>query len=191
MQIHARLSRSLLLALLFVVFVPLVAQAYSAGTARTNGCGGCHGNRATGDLGVSISGPAELGAGATATYTLSIDPSLAGGGFSVTSGNGGAFVSVIDANTTAVNGNVSHAAANSGDWSYNFDLTAPDVAGATITLSFAGMAFNGDFSGSRDDLWNVGTYLVNVVSVVPEPATGLLVGLGIGMLALAGRRRKA
>jgi hypothetical protein len=196
MRLHVRLSRSLLVALLFAVLVPLVAQAYGAGIARDQSCGGCHGNKATGSLSVSLSGPAQLAAGATASYTLTIvDPGgMAGGSFGVGSSNGGSFVSATDANTHQLNGNVTHLnayasppAGNIGDWSYNFDLTAPGLAGTTITVSFAGLAFDGDFS-NNGDIWNIGTYLV---SVVPEPATGLLVSLGVGMLALAGRRRKA
>jgi hypothetical protein len=196
MQLSARLGRSLLVALLFAVLVPLAAQAYFDGIAKTNGCGGCHGNKATGSLGVSVVGPTELLAGETATYTLTVDAMGAGGAFSVDSSNGGSFVTSIEANTLQVNGNVSHANAlagapggNLGDWSYNFDLTAgPLLPGSTITLSFAGMAFNGDGNDTNADIWNTGSFLV---SVVPEPATGLLVGLGIGMLALAGRRRNA
>jgi hypothetical protein len=189
------MGRSLLLALLFAVLVPLAAQARSDGIARTGGCGGCHGNQATGSLGVSVAGPIELAPGETALYTLTIDMMEAGGGFSVASSNGGSLVSVVDGNTVQVNGNVSHANAlvgapggTLGDWSYNFNLTAGPTVGSTITLSFAGMAFDGDGNNTNADIWNIGTYLV---SVVPEPATGLLVGLGIGMLALAGRRRNA
>jgi len=196
MQLHARLGRSLLVALLFAVLVPLAAQATSSGIAKSNSCstGSCHAKKASASVNVSVSGPATLAVNETATYTLTIvDPGgFAGGAFSVSPDAASASsVSVVDANTVQVNGNVSHSAAHSGVWSYNFALTAPGLAGGTITLSFAAMAFDGDGLNSTADIWNVGNYVVGVISAVPEPATGLLVSLGIGMLALAGRRRKA
>lgn len=189
MQDHDRLSWSLLVALLLAVLVPLAAHANITGVNSSGGCGNCHGNNASGALSVSIAGPTELEMNATATYTLSISgggPQTVGGALSVLPDVGS--LSVVDANTTMVTSAVTHSAANVGVWSYNFDLTAPDVAG-TVTLSFAGMAFSGDGNASNRDSWNVGSYLVAVVT--PEPATALLVSLGIGMLALAGRRRKA
>lgn len=193
MRLNARLIRSLLVALLFAVLVPLAVQASSNGVAR-NGCssGACHAKKASASVGVSVSGPAELAVGDTAIYTLTVvDPgSFAGGGFSVTA-NSGASVSVVDSNTVQVNGNVSHLGANAGVWSYNFNVTAPGVVGASINITFAGLAFDGDGSATTADLWNTGSYVVSVISAVPEPATGLLVSLGIGMLAVAGRRRKA
>lgn len=197
MQLSARSGRSTSLALLLAVLMPLAAQAYLDGANKVSGCGGCHGNTATGSLGVSISGPTELEVGATATYTLSIDPVLAGAGFGVDASAGS--LSVVDVNTGPVNGFITHLdassaapAGNIGDWSYNFDLTAPGVSGTSITLSFAGLAFNANGASGRSDgdIWNTGTLVVDVVASTPEPATALLVGLGIGMLAVAGRRRK-
>jgi hypothetical protein len=185
--------RSLLVALLFAVLVPLAAQASSNGVAR-NGCstGSCHAKKASAGVSVSVSGPAQLAVGDTGTYTLTVvDPgSFAGGGFSV-SASGGGSVSVVDPNTVQVNGNVSHSAAHTGVWSYNFNVTAPGVVGASINITFAALAFDGDGSATTADIWNTGSYVVSVISAVPEPATGLLVSLGIGMLAVAGHRRKA
>ena len=208
MQLHDRLGRSLLVALLFAVLVPITAHANYDGRATPvgAGCGGgaCHGaaGAATGSLNVSISGPATLEVDEVATYTLTIPQTLAGGGFYVVDDLSPlpSSIGVVDANTQVTNGGLSHLnaflsapAGNIGQWVYNFSVTAPSLGGGAITLSFAGMAFDGDGVGRKDadDIWNVGTYVVGVVSAVPEPATGLLVSLGIGMLAMAGRRRKA
>jgi hypothetical protein len=50
-----------------------------------------------------------------------------------------------------------------------------------------------DFAGI-DGIWNFGTLTFGVETVggeVPEPATGLLLGAGLGMMAYASRRRQA
>jgi hypothetical protein len=193
------LGRSLLLALLFAVLVPVTAHANSTGIERGGGgCNsGCHGNAPDQGLSVTVSGPATVAPSSTATYTLSIDPHInAGGGFSLSADAGTLLLLPAETNTKFTGTNITHvsAAANLGDWSYNFDLVAPATLGEIVTLSFSGMAYNNDGKATKGpgDGWNVGTYLVEVSNVVvPEPATGLLVSLGISMLALAGCRRKA
>jgi hypothetical protein len=197
MQRYVRLGRSLLVALLFAVLVPFTAHARQDGIDKGgSGCGGCHGNSATGSLVVSVSGPTTVLANATATYTLSVSTVNVGAGLSVDTDAGS--LSVVDGNTKLLNGMITHVdmtvaapTGNRGDWSYNFDLTAPGTIGTTITLAFSGLAASGNGAADKGgvDPWNVGTY--TVTTVVPEPTTALLVSMGLGMLAVAGRRRKA
>jgi hypothetical protein len=132
-------------------------------------------------------------------YTLTIDMALAGGALDVaiTSAEGGA-LGALDGNTQILSGDVVHTDAlsdvgmdgmsggNIGDWTYNFAVTAPSTIGALITVAAVGMQFNGDFSESAADLWNRATSFD--ITVVPEPATGLLMAGGLLILA-AGRRR--
>jgi hypothetical protein len=182
----------LLLGLVIAVLAPVAAFARSDGIARNgNGCGGCHGNNQTGSLNVSISGSATLAPNEVATYTLTIDSVLAGGAFSLSASDG--TVSAVDANTQAMGTNIVHLDAlsaaptgNIDDWSYDFAYMAPAVNG-TYTISFSGMAFNGDRDNSNADIWNTGSF---TITVVPEPGTALLVSMGLGMLALAGNRRR-
>jgi hypothetical protein len=193
---YNRLSRISFLALLVAVLVPVTASAYFDGHSNAGGgCGsggGCHGN-ATGSLSVSVSGPTTVFASSTTTYTLTVQANLVGGGLSV--GTDAGSLSSVETNTKLLSGTITHVDAstaapsgNGGDWVYDFDLVAPATIGTTITLGFSGLAFNQ--AGNRQgDEWNSGSYVVT--TVIPEPATAALVGLGLGMLGLAGRRRKA
>jgi hypothetical protein len=188
------LSRISFLALLFAVLVPVTAHARDDGIAQGGaGCGsggGCHGN-ATGSVSVSVSGPATLIVNATATYTLSVSTVGDGAGLSVETDAG--FLSFVDANTKLLSSMITHVDAtvaaptgNIGDWSYDFNLTAPATVGTTITLAFSGNAFDGDGTRSGDQ-WNSNTF--SILTAVPEPGTAALVGLGLGMLGLGGRRK--
>jgi hypothetical protein len=191
MQSFIRSGRVLTVALLLAVLVPAAAHARFDGMVKTNSCGGCHGNQATGSLSVSVSGPATVLPSSTTSYTLTIDPLPVGGAFSLDTDAG--TVTATDANTKNMNGNVTFVDAFSaapagsiGDWEYSFDLTAPGLVGTTLTLSFAGMAFNGDFSATSADIWNIGS---RSIEVIPEPGTGLLMGMGLGILGAVGRRQ--
>jgi hypothetical protein len=187
-------------AFLMTAVLPSSAWAFPDGFADgATDCGGCHGNSATSSVGVSISGPSTLAPDATGNYTLTIDMALAGGALDVaiTSGEGGT-LGAVDGNTKILSGEVVHVDAfsdvgmdgtsggNIGDWLYNFAVTAPSTIGAMITVAAVGMQFNGDFAATAADLWNNATSFD--ITVVPEPATGLLMAGGLLILA-AGRRR--
>jgi hypothetical protein len=150
-------------------------------------------------VGVSINGPTTLAPDETSNYTLTIDEFLAGGALdiAITSSEGGT-LGALDGNTKIDGGDVVHTDAfsdvgtdgmsggNIGDWLYNFAVTAPSTIGAMITVAAVGMQFNGDFDDTAADLWNNATSFD--ITVVPEPATGLLMAGGLLILA-AGRRR--
>jgi hypothetical protein len=106
-------------------------------------------------------------------------------------------LSVVDGNTQMTGLMVTHLdatfaapAGNNGDWSYDFNFTAPASIGTPITLDFSGLTFNDDFNDSPLDDWNLGTFSI-VTAVIPEPGTGLLLGMGLGILGFVGRRRTA
>jgi hypothetical protein len=188
-------ASALALAALIALLAPSSALANINGTAVGGaGCGGggCHGPVA-GALSVSVSGPATVAPTSTNTYTLTIVGALSGGGFSLETDAG--TLSVVDGNTQMMTGMVTHLdgsvaapAGNIGDWSYDFDFTAPASIGTTITLAFSGLDFDASGTASPADDWNTNTFTI-VTAAVPEPQTALLLGMGLGMLGFAGRRR--
>ena len=183
-----------LLGLTLTVLLPLSAFARADGIDKGGaGCGGCHGNAATDSLEVTLTGSTTLLPDEIAMYTLSIDPGVsAGGGFSVETSGG--TLMALDANTQLSGGTINHLdaftsapAGNIGDWQYSFLLMAPSTIGEVVVLAATGMAFNGDFSNSTADIWNF--IAPFSITVVPEPTTGLLLGMGLGILGVVGRRR--
>ena len=165
------------------------ASAFSGGTAQGGlTCSPCHGGASTGVL-VQISGSNTMAASSTGTYTATITSTLIGAGVNVASVAGSTSAGTLTATaagTTLSAGEVVHTQRNHNVWSYNFDVTAPAALG-TFTLNAAMLDYNGDF-GASGDLWNTDVF---TVSVVPEPATALLLGMGIVGLAVVGRRPRA
>lgn len=195
-----RLLRATLpVVLVAAVLVPVDGLARIDGIATgATDCAPCHGSSPTGSVNVSISGPITLGPNQTGTYTLTIDEALAGGALNIaiTGGSGtlGTIapnldnVKVLGDELTHVDSTVSPPNGNLGLWVYNFTVTAPGTIGETITVAALGMQYNGDFSNDAGDVWNSATPLG--ISVVPEPGTATLLGLGLVGLAVSGRGRR-
>jgi hypothetical protein len=189
------MDRKLLLIPVALAIV-ISSQAYAeiGGIAKAGtSCGGCHGS-ASAAVTTTLSGPAALFAGATATYTASIAGANLGMGAGIDvarAGLAGSTLGDIEANTHTLSSQIVHddsttglPTGNIGDWSYNFTLTAPLTLG-TIILNAVMNAFDGD--GSSDgDLWDAVSFSVQVV---PEASTILLLGTGMAGLAALGRRR--
>jgi len=182
-------------AVLFAAILFAPTQTFASSDGRTDGatdCAPCHGSTATGSVSVSISGDAILAPGATGNYTLSIGAVGAGGALNVavSSTVGTATLGVSDANTKLDGGELTHVdaftsqpAGNTGDWLYDFTVTAPNNLGAVVMIAAVGMQFDGDFDNGVGDEWNS----ASVFSVlVPEPVTGsLLAGGLLGLFALS------
>jgi hypothetical protein len=178
---------SVLALLAVLAMTPAAAQARNGGIdGRTDGCNPCHGGTPSG-IAVSITGPGSLALGGTGLYTLTIAAGLQGGALDI--GTSAGTLAAVAANTALSGGEIVHVDANDnldGIYSFDFNLTAPGVAG-TLTLAAAGMQFSGDFNNSAADLWNTALLLVDV----PEPGTVLLLGMGLAGLAVVSRRRRA
>ncbi len=155
------------------------ASAFPGGIAKGGtSCGGCHGGSPDGSVTTTITGLATLLPSQTATYTASIaQTGFVGAGLDIASTAG----ILADAATgTGLNsGEVVHTTWNDGVWSYDFEVTAPAALG-TFDLLGVMLAYNKDFTSSGD-LWNTTTFQI---SVIPEPSTFALAGLGmIGICA--------
>ena len=172
----------------FVSSVLVLALA-SGAAARENGitgrsiigCDACHSGGTTPT--VSISGPAAVTVGTTATYSLTVS-----GGAGVhcgldVSASLGALVA-SDAGTRLLAGEIVHnfppRSFAGGDCVYGFDWTAPDVSGSpTAALRAAGNSTNGD-GGTGGDQAATTSFNVAVTggATVTISATPSLVALG-------------
>jgi len=195
------MNRKLFLIIALAIVLPVQAYASDAGrnTGATSTCG-CHGSLST-SVTATITGLSTILAGATQTYTTTLTGTLlTGAGLNVALGGiAGASLGDIETNTQFIAATkapapyttapqITHTAAiadNTGDWSYNFTLTAPLTLG-TLVLKSVMVAFDGDGT-DVGDLWNNTTFNVQVI---PEPSTILLLGIGMAGLAAIGRRRQ-
>ena len=192
-----------------LLFIPIAlaimipVQAYASNNGRNTGATstcGCHGSLSS-EVSTTITGLSTILAGTSQTYTTTLTGNLlTGAGLNVALGGlAGASLGDIEANTQIIVGSskapapyasanqITHtdgAADNTGDWSYNFTLTAPMTLGS-IVLKAVMVAFDGDGTDSGD-FWNNTTFSVQVI---PEPSTILLLGTGMAGLAALGRRR--
>jgi hypothetical protein len=185
-----------------LVLAPLGAKARSNGSetglTTTVGCN-CHGVAdANGDVTATITamdGDNTILASATETYMLAI--SLLGGDLvgtgidiAVSDDDAGfdAFLGESSALTQIITDEITQQQENPGVFSYLFTVTAPAAMsfGSTVTLTALGLEFN-DGQGSNGDSWDFATPFA--FTVVPEPTTGLLFGMGLIGLTVSGRKR--
>jgi cysteine-rich repeat protein len=151
-------------ALSAVLLTASVAAGLPEGWNDSAGCtgSGCH-DMADPTFAVSLEGPATLGLGESATYTLSVDPTLVGAGFAAEL-LGGGFIGVVSPNTEVQGSAVTHSRRNDGVFSYEVQVTAPS-APTTLTLQASMLAYN-DGNGAGGDTWNVGMLDVDVSASV-------------------------
>ena len=193
---------TLLAVLGLLALAPLGANAKSDGSefgaTTTVGCN-CHGGAdANGDVTSTITamdGDNTILAGATETYMLAI--SMAGGDLAgtgldiaVSDDDAGfdAFLGESSPTTQIITDEITQAQPNFALFTYQFTVTAPAAMafGSTVTLTAVGLEFN-DGQGSNGDSWDCATPFA--FTVVPEPTTALLLGMGLGGLAVIGRKR--
>ena len=194
------MNRKLFLVSALAIMLPVQAHASDAGrnTGATSTCG-CHGSLSS-EVTATITGLSTILAGTTQTYTTTLTGNLlTGAGLNVALGGlAGASLGDIETNTKFIAATkapapyttapqITHTgiADNTGDWSYNFTLTAPLTLG-TLVLKSVMLAFDGT-GDDTGDLWNNTTFSVQVI---PEPSTILLLGTGMAGLAALGRRRR-
>ncbi len=185
------------------VLAPLGAKARSNGSetglTTTVGCN-CHGGAdANGDVTATITamdGDNTILANATETYMLAISRlggDLTGTGIDIAvsddDAGSDAFLGESSALTQIFNSEVTHQQENAGIFSYLFTVTAPAAMsfGATVTLTALGLEYDSAGQPTANDSWDFATPFA--FTVVPEPTTALLFGMGLVGLTVVGRKR--
>ena len=188
--------------LVLLVLLPVGAHARSDGSefglTTTVGCN-CHGGAdANGDVTATITamdGNNTILANATETYMLAISllgGDLVGTGIDIAVSDddvgSDAFLGESSPTTQIIRDEITQAQPNPGVFSYLFTVTAPAAMslGSTVTLTALGLEYNGG-QGSNGDSWDFATPFA--FTVVPEPTSAALFGLGLLGLAISGRRR--
>jgi hypothetical protein len=152
------------------MLVPTVALARSGGISGYSGhgqdCTSCHGGGSTPT--VSFSGPATLTAGATGTYSFTIQggPAVVAGVDILASAGS---LQATQAGTKLLNGEVVQSSStrfSGSSVTYSFNLVAP--ASGTVTLYGAGLSCNGDGSTGGDGDANA-TFAVTVQAASSPP----------------------
>lgn len=180
----------------FAAFALLPSGAQAFPNGATMDCGFCHntpGISPDTNLTVTITGSPTLQPDETDTYTLTIEQGLAGGAFNIFIADGSGTLGSSDPGVQVSGVELTHVDAGPGGvnrdlWVYNFTVMAPSGIGDTITLAAVGMQFNGDTVAAGDP-WN--NAMPFGITVVPEPGTAALLGLGLVGLAVSGRRSRA
>jgi hypothetical protein len=153
---------------------------------------------ANGDVTATITamdGDNTILANATETYMLAISRfggELMGTGIDIAvsddDAGSDAFLGESSALTQIVNSEITHQQENAA-FSYLFTVTAPAAMsfGATVTLTALGLEYDTAGPPTANDSWDFATPFA--FTVVPEPTTGLLFGMGLIGLTVSGRKR--
>jgi len=144
------------------------------------GCTNCHGNNASGNTAVSLTGPLTVKTGSTNNYSFNVGHGVnnyAGMNASIRNSQGGAAGTLIaGVGSMSVNGELTHSngpiAMVGGVANYQFQWTAPDQHGSYVFYG-AGNAVNNN-NNEAGDFWNV-TGAVNITvqgATITAPANG-------------------
>lgn len=166
-------STTLRLALLVSCVSATPALAKRLGIVQESGkqgstCTRCHGGGAVPT--VELTGPAELAAGETGSFTLTITGGAASvGGFNVATDRSTANL-IAGPGQKKVGAELTHAspqAFSSGSLAFTFELLAPPEGGGDVTIFGAGNSANGNNASTGDES-AADQFLVRILDAMPD-----------------------